>query len=94
MFKYIHTLLILRGLTSLEGKNKLFVGKKEEKAVSQTQVRQTIVLLSFRRQAPTFCNKKEEKTWVRQTIVVEQSIENLSIWSWQSKLDSFDRHLT
>ena len=39
---YIHAVVLLRGLPSLEGKNKLFVGKKEEKAVSQTQVRQTM----------------------------------------------------
>ena len=34
---YIHTVVLLRGLPSLEGKNKLFVGKKEEKAVSPTK---------------------------------------------------------
>ena len=43
---YIHAVVLLRGLPSLEGKNKLFVGKKEEKAVSQTHVRQTIVLMA------------------------------------------------
>ena len=35
---YIHTLVLLRGLSSLEGKNKLFVEKKEEKAVSPTKL--------------------------------------------------------
>ena len=32
---YIHAVVLIRGMPSLEGKNKLFVGKKEEKAVSQ-----------------------------------------------------------
>ena len=35
---FIHTLVLLRGLPSLEGKNKLFVGKKEEIAASQTRI--------------------------------------------------------
>ena len=30
---------LLRGLPSLDGKNELFVGKKEEKAVSATQLK-------------------------------------------------------
>ena len=32
---YIHAVVLLRGLSSWEGKNEIFVGKKEEKAVSQ-----------------------------------------------------------
>ena len=32
---YIHAVVVLRGLPSLEGKNDLFCGKREEKAVSQ-----------------------------------------------------------
>ena len=32
---YIHAVVLLRGLPSLECKNELFVGKKEEKAISQ-----------------------------------------------------------
>ena len=32
---YIHAAVLLRGLSSLEGKNEIFVGKKDEKAVSQ-----------------------------------------------------------
>ena len=39
--------VLLRGSSSLEGKNELFVGKKEEKAVSLTQVRQTITRVKF-----------------------------------------------
>ena len=42
---YIHALVLLRSLPSLEGKHELFCRKKEEKAVSQTQVRQTIASL-------------------------------------------------
>ena len=41
---YIHALVFLRVLPSLEGKNSIFLWEKEEKAVSQTYVRQTMVL--------------------------------------------------
>ena len=39
----IHAVVLLIGLPSLEGKNELYGGEKEGKAVSQTQVRQTII---------------------------------------------------
>ena len=32
---YIHAVVLLRGLPSLEGKNNLFVGKKREKRLAQ-----------------------------------------------------------
>ena len=34
---YIHAVVLQRGFPSLEGKHEFFVGKKEEKAVSQLQ---------------------------------------------------------
>ena len=37
MFIHMYAVVLLRGLPSLEGKNKLFVGEKEEKAVSPTK---------------------------------------------------------
>ena len=33
---YIHAVVLLRGLPSLEGKNKLFVGKKRKKLLAKS----------------------------------------------------------
>ena len=62
---YIHAVVLLRGLPSLEGKNKLFVGKKTEKRLAQpNQTDYSSAQKRFAKfgcQTRTFCHKKVAK---------------------------------
>ena len=66
---YRHALVLPRGLPSFEGKNKLFVGIKEEKVVSQTEVRQSIVISLFNfKNEENFNSTKENSLLLQLTL--------------------------